>query len=502
MTKASRRFGTTILVFALCVGATWAQQKDPRVNPPVAPEPSLSPRESSSKPRQEGASTPATETDSATPDTRPLSGAERFTLGEIGKRRSYVLASLDFFETADSNSGNTGNKTNFDTASTFSGHITLQRLWSRYQLTADYTGGGSIYNDRSSLNTTLHQFGLSQAITWRRWSLRLSDNLGYLPESAFGFGGFNSGLGSPLPNAVNLNPVSNVVNLNPTFAPSQTIFTSRAARLSNTAVGEVQYGLNPRSSITATGSYGILHFLGSDFINSNNAVFQTGYNHELTKRDTLALTYGFSRFWLGCTALLQQPCTARVIHDHTVQLGYGRRVTGRLALQLSAGPEIYRASDPVSGSGRRLTWTTSSSLHYRFPRTELELSYANLLGGGAGVLRGTRNHEVQLTVTRQLSRMWSGSLDLGFARNIGLRENTTQIVTAQSVQPTFNSWHTGVNVNRPLGRYTNIFFNYVLLRQTAHNNAPCIVGGICATTLLRHHFGLGFNWHLRPIRID
>ena len=487
MTKASRSFGTTILVFALCVGATWAQQKDPRVNPPVAPVPSLSPGESSSKPRQEGVSTPAAETDSATPDTRPLSGAERFTLGEMGKRRSYLLASLDLFETADSNSDNTGDKTNFDTASTFSGHIALQRLWSRYQLTADYTGGGSIYNNRSSLNTTLHQFGLSQAIAWRRWSLRLSDFLGYLPESAFGFGGFNSGLGSPSPTAVNLNPVSNVVNLNPTFTPSQTIFTSRAARLSNTAVGEVQYSLNPRSSITATGSYGILHFLGSDFINStnnsNNAVFQTGYNHELTKRDTLALTYGFSRFWFGGTT--------RVINNHAVQLGYGRRLTGRLALQLSGGPEIHR----VSGSGRRLSWTTLSSLRYGFRRTELELSYAAYLAGGGGVLRGARNHQVQLGVARQLSRMWSGSLDLGFARNIGLRENTTQIV-----QPTFNSWYTGVNLRRPLGRYTSIFFNYVFQRQTANSNA-CI-GGVCATTALRQHFGLGFNWHLRPIRID
>src|SRR5712692_4183284 len=384
MTKTCERFWTTILALALSVGAAWAQQKDPRVNPPAAPQQP----ESTSKASQEGPGTPATETSSATPDSRPLSGAEQFTLGQMGKTRSYVLVSGDFFETADTNSGVNGSATNFDTASSFTGHIELHRLWSRYELMTDYLGGGTIYKNSSGLNSTFHQFGLTQKIAWPRWSLKLNDYLGYLPESSFGFFGFNSGLaGAGL----------NLVNASPQFILNQTILTTHAQRFSNTVLGEVEYKFSSRSSITATGAYGILHFSGASFLNSNNAVFRTGYNHNFTARDSMALVYGFSRFRFGGS--LQN------IDDHSVQLAYGRRITGRLALQLSAGPEIQRVSNPVSGSGRQFTWTAQSGLTYQFRRSYLAVSYATYLAGGSGVLNGTQSHQVQMTVGRQLSRM-------------------------------------------------------------------------------------------------
>ncbi|MFY9583984.1 MAG: hypothetical protein WAR21_05780, partial [Candidatus Acidiferrales bacterium] len=104
------------------------------------------------------------------------------------------MVSGDFFETADTNSGVNGSGTNWNAVSSFAGHIELHRLWSRYELMTDYLGGGSIYKDSSGLNSTFHQFGLTQKISWPRWSLKLNDYLGYLPESSFGFLGFNSGL--------------------------------------------------------------------------------------------------------------------------------------------------------------------------------------------------------------------------------------------------------------------------------------------------------------------
>src|SRR5712691_1891231 len=152
MTKTCERFWITILALTLSVGAAWAQQKDPRVNPPAAPQQP----EGTSRASQEGPGTPATGTSTATPDSRPLSGAEQFTLGQMGKTRSYVLVSGDFFESADTNSGVNGSATNFDTASSFTGHIELHRLWSRYELMTDYLGGGSIYRNNSGSNSSFH----------------------------------------------------------------------------------------------------------------------------------------------------------------------------------------------------------------------------------------------------------------------------------------------------------------------------------------------------------
>ncbi len=481
--KARERLWTAVLALVLCVPATWAQQTDPRVNPPVPPQGPLSPGESSKVPK-EGAPEPPLAT--PTPDTRPLSGVEQFTLGQMGKERSYLLPSFEFLETADTNSDITSGQTNLDAVTTLFGRISLQRVWSRYKLTADYSGGGYLYNTRSGLNSAIHQFGLTQRIAWRRWSLLLGDRFSYLPEASFGFAGFYSGLAGSGANVLNLNPVFGT-NFNLILEPNQTILTARAPRISNTAVAEVDYNISPKSSITASGSYGILRFPGLEFTDSSNAVFLTGYNYNLTHRDTIALTYGLSLF--------QFKSTNQHIHNHSAHVAYGRRLTGRLALQLSAGPEISTFTNRVTGSGNRVSWGMQSSLLYQFQRMTLGVYYANYLTGGAGVLTGSQSHQVHMTVTRQLSRVWSGSLDLGFARNTALQELTTGTVI-----PAFNSEYGGAQLSRPLGRYMSLFMTYYLQRQSS-NTGPCTVS-FCGTVPLRHHFGVGLNWHHRPILID
>lgn len=489
MTKTGERFWITILALAVWVGAASAQQKDPRVNPPAAAQQPLPSKESSSKASQEGSSTAATEASSATPDSRPLSGAEQFTLGQMGRTRSYILVSGDFFETADSNSDVKGSGTNFDIVSSFAGRVELHRVWSRYELKTNYIGGGSVYKDNAGLDSIFHQFGITQKIVWPRWTLKFKDYLGYLPESSFGFLGANFGLAGTGVNVANANALSNLANVNPVFIPNETIFTVHASRFSNTLLGEVEYKVSPRSSFTATGSHAILHFSGASFVNSKNAVFRTGYNHDFTARDSLAVTYGFSRFWF-------EGGRTQNIDDHSFQVAYGRRLTGRLALQLSAGPEIYSLSDAVRGPGRQYTWTAQSGLTYRFPRSYLVVSYATYVAGGSGVLNGSQNHQVQMTLTRQLSRMWASSLDTGFARNTALQGTTTQIHTA------FNTWYGGLSLSRPLGRHTNVVFDYYMQRQTTTTDAPCITQGVCSSSLLRHHFGVGFNFHSRPYLLE
>src|SRR5262249_13285836 len=236
-------------------------------NPPAPPQGPLSPGQGSSKaPNQGGArAEPEPPLAMPTPDARPLSGVEQFTLGQMGKRRSYLLPSFEFFESADTNSsitstnsGTTTSQSNVDAVTTLLGRMSLQRIWSRYQLTADFTGGGYLYDTRSDLNSLIDQFSLSQRINWRRWSLLLGDRVSYLPEASFGFSGpYYSGL-----------PGTTPVNFNPLFEPNQSILTARSSRLSNSVVGEVDFNINPRSSVTASGAYEILRFPGASFIDS------------------------------------------------------------------------------------------------------------------------------------------------------------------------------------------------------------------------------------------
>jgi hypothetical protein len=463
---------TTILALALCAPAAWAQQPDPRVNPPVAPDQPLPTGESSSK---KGPTAPAIEPgkESMTPDTLPLSGAEQFTLGQMGKARDYLLPSFESFETVDTNGRITGTQSNILSATSLIGRIALQRIWSQYRLTVDYRGGGILYRPQSELTTSIHDFRFTQKIDWRRWSLLLSDQLGYSPESSFGFGGFHSGqssLGG---------------SFNPTFQPSQSILTVRSTRLSNTAVGEVQYILSRKSSLMASASYGILRFQHAGFVNNSDVALRAGYSYNLTPRDTIALVYGFSMFRFGGRP--QQ------IYNHTVHLAYGRRITGRLALELSAGPDLHTFRNPLAGAGRQLSWGLESAWTYRFPKTDFKIAYTSYLTGGAGVLSGARSDQVRLTAGRRLSRNLSSSLDLGFARNTPLQQ--TMQVTGN---PAFNTWYAGLQLRRPLGRYMDVILNYYFQRQSS-DIALCAVNICGGPTTLRHHFGLGFDWHRRPI---
>ena len=329
-----------------------------------------------------------------------------------------------------------------------------------------------MYSPQSDLNTTIHDLQFTQEIDWRRWSLLLSDQLGYFPESSFGFGGYYSGQ-------------SSLASYNPNLLPSQSILTVRSSRLSNTAVGELEYILSRKSSFTASASYGILHFQQAGFVNNSDVALRAGYSYSPTRRDTFALFYGFSVF--------RFEGSPQQIHDQTVHLAYGRRITGRLALELSAGPDLYTFRNPLVASERQISWELDSALTYRLPKTDFRIAYTSYLTGGAGVLPGARSDDVRLTATRQLSRKLYSSLDLGYARNTALQQ-TTQVTGNQA----FNTWYAGLQLRRPMGRYMNVFLDYYFQRQSS-DIALCAVSICGGPTTLRHHFGIGFDWHRRPI---
>ncbi|MGH6628189.1 MAG: choice-of-anchor D domain-containing protein, partial [Burkholderiales bacterium] len=164
--------------------------------------------------------------DAPTPDTRPLSGAEDISVGLRHGARNYVLPSLQLNVSGDSNQTSApGGTRDMEMRGSVVARLALQHVTRKSQLTLDYMGGGLFYSRDSDLNTTMHQFGITQSVRGRRWGLMLSDRASYLPESSFGFsgfggmGGFSPGLGGSFG--------STLGNLNPTYTPNQSIFSGR-----------------------------------------------------------------------------------------------------------------------------------------------------------------------------------------------------------------------------------------------------------------------------------
>lgn len=423
----------------------------------------------------------------------PLSGALEFSPGSVGRVRSYLLPSFQYTGYADTNSAFTTAPGTLDTRSTLVGSITLQRVWRRAQFNLDYAGGALLYGTRYDRNSTaplpsngmMHRLSFSQTFSSRRWTIFFGDSALYLPESPFGFAGFGGlesfggGLGGGY--------LSSAGQLSPMFMPSQTILTGTARRVSSASIAQVQYNAGSRSAITATGSYGILHFLDSGFISSEYWTVLTGYNHAVTRKDTVAITYAHS--WVRFSGV------NREILNRGLMLSYGRRITGKLALELSAGSLVNMVAKPMGGSTTHAFWSTYDSLQYQFRKGNLGFSFMRYMTGGSGLLLGAETNLAQMTLGHQLPRRFFGSLSLGHAYS----QSLTQDRAAQR-DFKYESWQGGSSLSREFGPHTSVYLNYDVQRQISNN--PSCFGNNCGRVTLRHVAGVGINLHSRPVRID
>ena len=469
---------TRILVVTVCLPVAAAgQQRDvsDQSVQPAAPT-------SSVNPAQVPEETPAPPSPA---DARSFLGAEEFTPGHVGRMRSYFLPSFQFLEMADSNFRVGPGSQKFETINTLVGRLAFGKVGKHSRLTADYMGGGHIYNHHSELNTTMHEFGITQSYEGRRWSFLLDDRASYLPEASFGYGGFGwtGGLGLDLGGALG----SNLSSLNPHFSPTGSLLAGRGPRITNTVATQIQYLAGPHSAVTLAGSYGLLHFREPGLTDSRNSFFLAGYNRTLTARDFFGINYGLGLF--------QFQSSVPTFQTHLLQLSYGHRISGRMAMELTGGPQVAVFKSPTAGSTTPVSWSASTSLNYRVRRGSVALSYTRYTSNGGGVLSGATTDRVRVAWGLRLTRGWSGSLGPGYSHNRSLPQTTSG-----NSERTFDTVYAGASLSRRLGPYMTMFFTYNFQTQRSEN-IPCLTGD-CATSLLRHLTGFGFNWHPREIMID
>jgi hypothetical protein len=487
MVRGKNSILVLFLIVALSTLPARSQQSTPPQNPPVQPSPPVQPLPgatndtSSNKTPPDANATPGANPAGAAAEDQPLTGAERFGNGAApGGMRNYWIANAQFRELVDTNP--TGSTTGRDlkSVSLLSGNFALNHLWSRSALTAAYAGGASFFNSVDNVNNNFHQLALTTKMAWRRWALLLSEQGSYLPESNFGFNGLGLTTGYGLGPGGLGGPFS---TLNPIFDPNQSILTGRARRIGNTAVGEVDYSLSPRSTFVVTGSYGLLHYLDDGFIDNHAVMGRAGYDYQLTSKDTLGVNYGYTRFDFSGTS--------NVLQTHVAQLAYGRKITGRLGLQLYAGPEIIVFENVLNNPGPGVSWSAGANLGYHWERTGLSLTYLHGTSGGAGLFTGVRRDEVQAAVDRKFTRRLSATTNGGYARNSSLPQAlVAPVLTPNSFK--FDSWYAGALLNEKLARRISLFFSYSYLAQTSNNRA-CITG-TCGTGFRRQQFGGGVNF--------
>ena len=197
--------------------------------------------------------------------------------------------------------------------------------------------------------------------------------------------------------------------------------------------------------------------LTATFSDYGGANARAGYNYQLTRKDTIAISYLFSDF--------QYSNFDQSFTTNTVQGSYGRRVTGTPAFQIAAGPQVAFSHVPISGNGGTSTessttqrfWTLSTALTYQLERTQLGFSYYHDATGGSGVLAGSIADVATGSASRQISRTFSGNVTAGYSRNQG-----TTVAAGAPPNQTYDYSFGGANLSHPLGRALAVTLSYQL----------------------------------------
>jgi len=413
-----------------------------------------------------------------TPDTTPLTGIFTPTLGAPGLQHSYWVPGFEWSGAIQSRPYNQTQNSGWLMNNYLVGNLSLIKAWGHNQLAVNYSGGGYVSTDSVQGNGYYQQLALSQTFIWNRWQLQLQDQFSYLPESSFGFGG-STGLGAPGTGGT-LGPV--IPGISNNNAPNQGIFASIGPRYSNTSAAQFNYATSPRGSITFGGSYGLLDFVDAGNVDNNIVTGSFGYNYALSREDTIGAFYRFSSF--------HYPGQPQANGDHSFNFAYGRKITGRLALQLYAGPDFTTSRIHSAGDSLNYGVNVGSSLQYSVPNGGLSLSYTHGTSGGSGVLVGSTNDQLSLGLNHRLTRLWSGQLNFGYSHNSPISSAT------QTNTQSYNTWTVGGGLSRPLGRNANFGLSYTA-QFTDYGLAGC-VGAACTSNQTYHYVTLDLQWHARP----
>jgi hypothetical protein len=502
MRTLSNTVRAALCVLALSVPAARAQQQqtpDQQQQPPTqqqSPDQSAAPIPAYHSPLASAADNDDSDSEQTMPDNRPLSGAQDLS-PLLLPTRSYWQPQINVFTFVDSNPGVTASTTDWTEGASLSGNLEVHRISGNSIMDLNYTAGGTFSGDGGAGNGVIQALGFKDTFTFHRSTFSLFDQLTYLPGSDFGFGGLGGLGGTTLPG-------SGSSGIGSVFAPGQTILTGEGQTLGNSVVSEFDYLLTPRSSLTFVGGYYVLHNYTSGLLNSTNPNFRAGYNYQVTHKDTMAVFYTFSEY--------SYSNSGQSTDTHTVQLSYGRLVSGKLSFQIAAGPQFIVSRFPLSATGSsgsaggtgtvpastttQLNWALSAALTWTAERNTFGISYNHGANNGSGVLAGAVSDTVTASLRRAASRTFSSGISAGYSRNNGVAFVTG---TTTSFYPTYDYWYASASLSHPVGRSLGLTLSYLVqYQQNPRTASPC-AGPTCGTNSVVNLVSFGVGWHERPL---
>jgi len=444
----------------------------------------------------------------------PLSGLDQPVAEPAFGGRSYLVPGFQLSETADSNAASVGAGKNSHTSEITRalGSADLQKIWRRYQFGLDYVAGGDFYAGPLFVQgqqrlTQEHSLAAVQRFLWRTGQFAIRDSFDYLPEGSFGFnsyggaGAFGSslgpgvsgvGAGTGLGGGLGGGNVGGVSYGSVAYQP----------RIDNSTVIDITQGLSPRSTVTLAGGYSLSHYLNLsaqpfNVINSQQTTGQVGYNHLISRRDQVGISYAFQEIHFPRTG-------SGTINAHIWHVLYGHRVTGKLNLTLAGGPQIVVLNNPPTSTtpGKTTSFSANAQANLTYTvssRTSLNLTYERYVTPGSGFYAGANTNATRASLGHLFGRHWTTTTDAGYSHNSNLQTSNASSSGVNS--RTYQFWYAGSSLQRQLGPQFSAFVSYQF-NDLGVGQCGTVNTSVCGLTSKRHTGQIGINWHPRPIRLD
>jgi hypothetical protein len=314
-------------------------------------------------------------------------------------------------------------------------------------------GAGALLSTYSGSNGIFQDFSISQGYVGHGWALGASDSVSFMPQSP------TTGLsGIPGTGDLGLQPAPDPNE------PAQTVLTIYGKRLANTVSGSLERQLNGRTSVSGSGNYGILRFIGdqgtgtsvANGLDTSQFGGQVGLNRKLSKLSSGSVSGYYSDY-----SYSGNPTS---FTSSGVNLVYSRQFSRELSMSLSAGPQFVGAFDAYTVEGTTqatrhvpgsVNVAVNASVSYQRRFTSAMVAYSRGVNAGSGVQTGAQADTVTASLQRSYGADWSVGLTTSLSRTSGL-----------SLAGVTQSIFGGIQVSRRLTTSLSMFVSYTGVHQS------------------------------------
>jgi hypothetical protein len=392
----------------------------------------------------------------ASPAVTTSAASQGFGIPDFRGNLSYAISASESITTGYNGGYGTATSTNL------SGDLAYLSRSETHPFSAVYSGGFLGTTSGYQPSTTFQNLSLSQMFKGRKWSFIVADTVSYLPQSpTVGLSGI-PGLGD-----LAIDPVQ----IGQGFGSG--ILSNYANRVTNYSSATATRSLTGRTSVEATGTYGIQRFLDTAFaLDSNQVMGSGGVTHRINARNTVAANYSYAHF-----TYVGQPYT---FNTNGVSFEYVRNITPRFLMDVSIGPQ-WNAGSTFSSTS--LNVAGSLLLSYVRERTSMSLGYTRGTNNGSGVVQGAIQDSLGFSARRQLNRAWGTAGSVSYVHSSSLPNLT-------SLPFTINGVVASAQITRQLSRNFSAFGSYTIQRQTTQG----ITASSNAFSGLSQIFGFGVTY--------